>query len=289
MSAASTVVEVGLTVAGDVSSFGEAQQASLRTSLRQSLSCQEPACFLTLRVSAASVNVAAILAIPEPPAGSSTAAAATAAATAAAVEAAATTLAAQPAAAISDSLGVPVTAAAPVAIGHAVVPIVVAPPPPSPPPPTTPPPSLPPPQSPPSPPPAMLPPSQQQPSQELPSDQTPVAVASPSPPMSAIEGSSDTQAQTAGDEVSAGTPTFVLIIVGVVGLLVGFLLTAILRRRRMAKASVVLTATGARNVPESVAAVSAKDDDRAADVPEAFVGEDVEATPMTADRMDEFI
>ena len=33
----------------------------------------------------------------------------------------------------------------------------------------------------------------------------------------------------------------------------------------------------------------AKDDDRAADVPEAFVGEDVEATPMTADRMDEFI
>ena len=201
----------------------------------------------------------------------------------------ATTLAAQPAAAISDSLGVPVTAAAPVAIGHAVVPIVVAPPPPSPPPPTTPPPSLPPPQSPPSPPPAMLPPSQQQPSQELPSDQTPVAVASPSPPMSAIEGSSDTQAQTAGDEVSAGTPTFVLIIVGVVGLLVGFLLTAILRRRRMAKASVVLTATGARNVPESVAAVSAKDDDRAADVPEAFVGEDVEATPMTADRMDEFI
>jgi len=220
VSAASTVVEVGLTVAGDVNSFGEAQQASLRASLRESLSCQEPACFLTLRVSAASVNVAAILAIPDPPAGSSTAAAATAAVTAAAVEAAATALAAQPAADISASLGVQVTAAAPVAIGHAVVPIVVAPPPPSPPP-TLPPPTPPPPESPPttlpSPPPAMLP-----------SDQTPSVVASPSPPMRAIEGS-DTQSQTA-DGALANIPTTMLLVAGGVGLLFVLLLAALVVR-----------------------------------------------------------
>jgi len=140
-----TVIEVGLTLAGDVSSFDEAAQSSLAASLATTLGCQAPGCLLTLRVASASVQVTAVLTIPTAPtagAGSTAAAAAAAAATtAAAVEAAATSLASQPAAALSSILGVTVTAAAPPVVGTAVAVLVVAPPPPLSP--TTPPPSMP--------------------------------------------------------------------------------------------------------------------------------------------------
>ena len=117
-----TVVELGLTIAGDLASFDKAQQAALKLTLADLLSCQEPSCFLELRVAAASVSVTAILTIPEAGGG----------ATATAVETAATALVAQPVGTISASLGVSVEAAAPLAVTTGVtVPLAVAPPPPS--------------------------------------------------------------------------------------------------------------------------------------------------------------
>lgn len=132
VSVPSTVVELGLTVAGTVESFGVESRTRLKASLRAVLNCQEPACFLALRVSAGSLSVTAILTIPEAPAGSGTSS--NSAATAAAVEAAAIALVAKPSAAISADLGVTVTASTPVTRGRAAVPVVVAPPPPAPPP-----------------------------------------------------------------------------------------------------------------------------------------------------------
>lgn len=125
-----------------MASFTSARRQSLRGSLARTLSCLEPLCFLTLRLSPGSVAVVAIMVIPnaQPPttsAAPSGQAAAAAAATAAAVEAAATALAAQPTTAISASLGVSVEAVAPVAVTLAVVPLVLAPPPPFPPPPSS--------------------------------------------------------------------------------------------------------------------------------------------------------
>ena len=146
VTAPSTVIELGLTIAGDISSFDNAQKDALVLSLKRSLSCEEPRCFMTLRTKGASVAVTVVLAIPDAPTGGGASAAAAAAATAASVEAAATQLAAQPASAISLSLGVSVESAASPISGRAVVPLVVAPPPPSPPPvspPCTPPPRLP--------------------------------------------------------------------------------------------------------------------------------------------------
>ena len=128
----STVVEVGLTVSGDVGSFDETRQENLRARLRQTLGCNEPACFLTLRVSAGSVTVAAVLTIPDAPPDSDSTTITSAAAAAAAVTAAANVLATQPIAEISTTLGETVEEAPPVAVGHAIVPLVVAPPPPSP-------------------------------------------------------------------------------------------------------------------------------------------------------------
>ena len=117
-----------------MSTFGTAQQESLKTNLRSTLGCEEPVCILTLRVSTGSINVAAILTIPDTPT-SGVGGAANATATAAAVASAATALVAQPASAISSVLAVAVESAAPtVSVGHAITPIVVAPPPPSPPP-----------------------------------------------------------------------------------------------------------------------------------------------------------
>lgn len=135
----STVVEVGLTVSGDVGSFDETRQQNLRARLRQTLGCHEPACFLTLRVSGGSVSVAAVLTIPDAPPDSDSTAITSAAAAAAAVTAAAEVLATRPADEISSSLGETVESAAPVSVGHAIVPLVVAPPPPSSPPPSLPP------------------------------------------------------------------------------------------------------------------------------------------------------
>ena len=130
-----TVVELGLTIAGDVASFDDTQKESLKEMLKVELNCLEKdGCYLEVRVSAAgSINVAAILTIPDAAGGNATA-----------VQQAATTLAAQPAASLSTSLGVSVTSAPRIQVTTGVtVPLAVAPPPPSPPP--TPPPMSPPP------------------------------------------------------------------------------------------------------------------------------------------------
>ena len=132
-----TVVELGLTIAGDVASFDDTQKASLKETLKTELNCLEKdECFIEVRVSAAgSINVAAILTIPDASGGNATA-----------VQQAATTLSAQPMASLSTSLGVSVEVMPSVHVSTGVtVPLAVAPPPPSPPPS---PPSMPPPVSP---------------------------------------------------------------------------------------------------------------------------------------------
>ena len=151
-----SVVTVGLTIAGSVEAFDAAAQTSLASMLQASLGCYEPLCFLELRVAASSIQVDALLTIPDLMEGSSTATTR--------IATAATTLAATDSSTLSSALGVTVTATIPPTLQQAVsVPIVVAPPPPSPPPsplPTTPPsplPSSPPPL--PSPPPPLTPPS----------------------------------------------------------------------------------------------------------------------------------
>jgi len=124
VSVPATVVTLGLTIAGDVSSFGEEEQASLKSTLQDELSCHEPDCFLELRASAASVSVTAILTIPDSVSIS----------VLSNVLDTANALVAQPAATISASLGVSVESAAPVTTETQVsVPLAVAPPPPSPP------------------------------------------------------------------------------------------------------------------------------------------------------------
>ena len=130
-----TVVSLGLTIAGDVASFGAAQQAALRASLRASTGCEEPACFLELRIQAGSIDVEGLLTIPHEASATGTGAAATIptpTATIAAVQAAATTLVTSPPATISSALGVPVTSADPEVgtLADVVVPLAVAPPPP---------------------------------------------------------------------------------------------------------------------------------------------------------------
>lgn len=129
-----TVVSVELQLEGDVASFSQDQRDNLRSLLRASLSCEEPACFLTLRIQPGSIDVQGILTIPHLPAGASAALTAPDA-TVAAVQAAATTL-------VSGlSLGVHVISSVSEIRTQAnvVVPIVVAPPPPSPLPPPSPP------------------------------------------------------------------------------------------------------------------------------------------------------
>ena len=142
-----TVVTVGLMLAGDVSSFTEAAKADLKNALKSACSCHEPMCFLTLRISSASVAVLAVLTIPEDAAEASADGTTTTNSTAAtlSVTAAATSLVAQDPATMSSSLGgiVDVVSAVPVQVAEGVtVPLVVAPPPPSPPPPLLPPPVL---------------------------------------------------------------------------------------------------------------------------------------------------
>ena len=122
-----TVVTLGFTVAGEAEAFDDGARASLAAKLQESLHCHKPACLLELRISPASVQVTALLTIPEAIAGSSAAAAD--------VTAAATTLAASDPSSLSSTLGVSVTATtAPTVQQGASVPLVVAPPPPSPPP-----------------------------------------------------------------------------------------------------------------------------------------------------------
>ena len=112
-------MEVGLSLVGDVASFGSSERLALATSLKNELACHEPSCFLTLRISAGSIQVAAILAIPNAPAD-----------VAAAVEAAAIALVALPISNISARLNVTVDTVSQTAVGQAIIPLVVAPPPP---------------------------------------------------------------------------------------------------------------------------------------------------------------
>ena len=143
MQVPATIISLGIKLDGDIASFGPEQQGDLRSSLKASLGCEEPACFLSLRVQPGSIDVETILTIPQQAA---LAAMATPTATVAAVQAAANTLVTSTPAAVSSTLGVSVSSLDPT-IGtrtNIVVPLAVAPPPPSPPkspPPTPPPPS----------------------------------------------------------------------------------------------------------------------------------------------------
>ena len=58
------MVEVGITIAGDVGSFGATERASLKEKLSQELDCHEPACRMTLLVASASVSVKVQMVIP---------------------------------------------------------------------------------------------------------------------------------------------------------------------------------------------------------------------------------
>ena len=115
---ASTVVSFEMAViATDVASFDASpEKVTLEASLKNELSCLEPACFLELRATEAAgrrrlastsgINVEVILTIPDTaPDGSK----ATAAAVTSTVEAAATTLVSAPAAQLASRLGVEVT------------------------------------------------------------------------------------------------------------------------------------------------------------------------------------
>ena len=113
-----------MTIAGDVSSFGDSQRAELTASFASTLGCYVPACYIALRLSGSSVDVTVILTIPDaPPTGGSTTPPPSTTVTA--VTAAATALVAQPASAISSSLGVTVEATSSVSVASAVMPIVL--------------------------------------------------------------------------------------------------------------------------------------------------------------------
>lgn len=135
----STSLSMSLTLAGEISSFSVAQRAALLAGLRASVGCQEPACYLTVRLRPGSIVVEATMTIPHRSSiingvGSAYWD------TVASVRTSATTLVTSPVATISTSLGNAVTSASPTVRTEAyvVAPIVVAPPPPAPPPARTP-------------------------------------------------------------------------------------------------------------------------------------------------------
>lgn len=143
---AATQVKVALKAAGSVAEFapGSPARASLESSMKQQLSCYPPACLLELRVTAGSVNLEAVLTIPNTGGGGT--ASDDDAAVASSVLAAATSLASQPVAALSASLAVTILEAPvpPTVQANVAVLIAVAPPPPPPEPPEPPPPPSPP-------------------------------------------------------------------------------------------------------------------------------------------------
>jgi hypothetical protein len=126
-----TVITINLQVAGDVNDFapGSSALTNLDANFCSLLECYDP-CQLRLLISSASVNVQALITVPNPPAG--TAPNVPTANLAATVLAAATALTSQPAAALSVALAVTVTQAPAITVAENVaVPMVVAPPPPS--------------------------------------------------------------------------------------------------------------------------------------------------------------
>jgi len=147
-----TVLQLGLTIRGDMASFGATELGNLTSMLSTSLKCYHPACSMTVRASAGSVLLSITLTIPNDGPGNVSA-------TVVAAAASASALVATNASQLSSILGVTVEGTSPLSVQTAVsVPIVVAPPPPSPPPPSPPPPSPPPSPPPPSPPPPSPPP-----------------------------------------------------------------------------------------------------------------------------------
>jgi hypothetical protein len=127
-----TVITINLQVAGDVNDFapGSSALTNLDASFRSLLECYD-LCQLRLLISSASVNVQALITVPNPPTG--TAPNIPTANLAATVLAAATALTSQPAAALSVALAVTVTQAPAITVAENVaVPMVVAPPPRSP-------------------------------------------------------------------------------------------------------------------------------------------------------------
>ena len=235
---ASTVVSFEMAVvATDVASFDASpEKVTLEASLKNELSCLEPACFLELRAtetagrrrlaSTSGINVEVILTIPDTaPDGSQ----ATAAAITSTVEAAATTLVSAPAAQLASRLGVEVTpdVTSVATAANVNVALVVAPPPPSPPP-SLPPPSLPPPSPPPPPPPSPpppLPPSPPPPP-PLPPPQTLSDQTSPAPDTAAGELLDEDGEGGGGLGVAAGAAG------GAVAVVLGLLVCCLLRRRK---------------------------------------------------------
>ena len=103
------MVEISLTLAGDLSAYGADERSSLDTYLRAELHCFRPQCLLALRLSAASVHVAASATIPDGRGGNGTACAELAA-----------ILVARPLPALSSVLGVHVVAAERVRVSFGV-------------------------------------------------------------------------------------------------------------------------------------------------------------------------
>ena len=140
----STQVKLALKVAGTVAEFapGSPARANLESAMSQQLSCYPPACLLELRVTAGSVNLEAVMTIPN--AGSGGGAAGGTNDIASSVLAAATSMASQPVAALAASLAVTVLEAptAPTVQANVAVLMAVAPPPPPPMPPDPPPPPM---------------------------------------------------------------------------------------------------------------------------------------------------
>jgi hypothetical protein len=127
-----TVITINLQVAGDVNDFapGSSALANLDANFRSRLECYDP-CQLRLLISSASVNVQALITVPNPPTG--TAPSVPTANLAATVLAAATALTSQSPEALSVALAVTVTQAPAITVAENVaVAMVVAPPPPSP-------------------------------------------------------------------------------------------------------------------------------------------------------------
>lgn len=126
----STVISIGLTVAGDVASFDEKKRSDLSQNLKKSLQCEEPDCILKMTISAGSVRVDVDLIIPST--------SNTATAIASEVSSAAETLTTSDPSVLTSSLGVTVEAATPPVVKSGVaVAIKVAPPPPPAPPPAS--------------------------------------------------------------------------------------------------------------------------------------------------------
>ena len=126
-----TVITINLQIAGDVNDFapGSSALANLDANFRALLECYDP-CQIRLLISSASVNVQALITVPNPPTG--TAPNVPTANLAATVLAAATALTSQPPEALSVALAVTVTQAPAITVAENVaVPMIVAPPPPS--------------------------------------------------------------------------------------------------------------------------------------------------------------